>query len=82
LNQIDQIRAKIKISPNSLALSAIPISFRKCAVELGIGSKLFATDKGFYDGQAILALYHGASSKNSEIWIVEKSCERIVNLKD
>ena len=82
LNQIDQIRAKIKISPNSLALSAIPTSFGKCAVELGISSKLFATDKGFYDGQAILAFYHGASSKNTEIWIVEKSCERIVNLKD
>ena len=81
-NQIDQIRAKIKMSSSPLALSAIPTSFGKCAVELGISSKLFATDKGFYDGQSILAFYYGVSSKDSEIWIVEKSCEKIVNLKD
>ncbi len=80
LNQIDQIRSKIKISTNPIALSAIPASYGKCAIELGVNTNLIAVDKGFYDGQGVLVFFSGSSRSSMNIWVVSKGCEKIAYL--
>ena len=79
LNQIEQIRSKIKISAKPISLSAIPASYGKCAIELGVNANLIAVDKGFYDGQGVLAFFSGSSRSSMNIWVVSKSCEKIAN---
>lgn len=79
LNQIEQIRSKIKISAKPISLSAIPASYGKCAIELGVNTNLIAVDKGFYDGQGVLAFFSGSSISSMNIWVVSKSCEKIAN---
>jgi hypothetical protein len=80
LTKIDQIRAKIKISPNPISISVIPSSYGKCAIELGVNTSLVAVDKGFYDGQSVLAFYSASSRSQIRIFIVTKSCENIAEL--
>lgn len=78
--QIDQIRAKINISPKPISISVIPSSYGKCAIELGVNTSLIAVDKGFYDGQSVLAFFSGSSRSELSIIVVTKSCENIAQL--
>lgn len=77
LTQLDQIRAKIRISPKPISISVIPSSYGKCAIELGVNTSLIAVDKGFYDGQSVLAFFSGSSRSQMSIFVVTKSCENI-----
>ena len=77
MTQIDQIRAKIRISPKPISISVIPSSYGKCAIELGVNTSLIAVDKGFYDGQSVLAFFSGSSRSQMSIFVVTKSCENI-----
>ena len=77
MTQLDQIRAKIRISPKPISISVIPSSYGKCAIELGVNTSLIAVDKGFYDGQSVLAFFSGSSRSQMSIFVVTKSCENI-----
>lgn len=80
LTQLDEIRAKIKINSKPISISVIPSSYGKCAIELGINTNLVAVDKGFYDGQSVLAFFSGSSRSQMSITVVTKNCEDIAEL--
>ena len=56
-SEIQQIKAKIKLSSKPIAISTILSSYGKCAIELGINMQLLGIDKGVYEG-ANLSLIH------------------------
>lgn len=79
-SEIQQIKAKIKLSLKPLTISTISSSYGKCAIELGINEDLLAIDKGTYDGESVLAFFYGNSRADMNIWVVTKSCKKITNL--
>jgi len=79
-SEIQQIKAKIKLSSKPIAISTISSSYGKCAIELGINEDLLAIDKGTYDSESVLAFFYGESKANFNIWIVSKSCTKIIKL--
>lgn len=76
-SEIQQIKAKIKLSSKPIAISTISSSYGKCAIELGINEDLLAIDKGTYDGESVLAFFYGNSRADMNIWVVTKSCKKI-----
>lgn len=76
-SEIQQIKAKIKLSSKPIAISTISSSYGKCAIELGINMQLLGIDKGVYEGANILAFFYGDSKTNFNIWIVSKPCIKI-----
>ena len=79
-SEIQQIKAKIKLSSKPIAISTISSSYGKCAIELGINMQLLGIDKGVYEGANILAFFYGDSKTNFNIWIVSKPCTKIDNI--
>ena len=76
-SELQQIKAKIKLSSKPIAISTISSSYGKCAIELGINERLLGIDKGVYEGENILAFFYGDSKTNFNIWIVSKPCTKI-----
>jgi hypothetical protein len=81
VSDTQKIKNIIKLSTTPLSISDLPQSFGKCAVELGINKNLLGIDKAKYDGTSILAFYYGSSRAASSIWIIEKPCKRVVEIK-
>lgn len=79
-SQLQQIMNKVKFSSKPIAISSLPSSYGKCAIELGINSNLLAIDKGTFEGEAIVAYFYGETKSNANIWIVSKSCQKITQI--
>ena len=79
-SQLQQIMSKVKFSSKPIAISSLPGSYGKCAIELGINLNLLAIDKGTFEGESIVAYFYGDTKSNSSIWIVSKSCQKIAQL--
>lgn len=80
-SDIKKIKNIINISATPLSISDLAQSYGKCAIELGINKNLLGIDKAQYDGMSILAFYYGSSRAASSIWIIEKPCNKVVEIK-
>ena len=80
LSDIQKAKQLVKISSSPLSISELPQAYGKCAIELGINKELLGIDRGKYDGTSGLAFYYGNSKSNLSIWIVSKSCQKIVQI--
>ena len=80
LSDIQKAKQLVKISSSPLLISELPQAYGKCAIELGINQELLGIDRGKYDGTSVLAFYYGNSKSNLSIWIVSKSCQKIVQI--
>ena len=77
---IKKIKSVVKLSSSPLSISDLPQSYGKCAIELGVNKELLGIDKAKYDGINVLAYYFGSSKTNASIWIVDKSCKKIIEI--
>ena len=80
LSDIQRAKQLVKISSSPLLISDLPQAYGTCAIELGINKELLGIDRGKYDGTSGLAFYYGNSKSNLSIWIVSKSCQKIVQI--
>ena len=81
VSDIKKIKNVIKLSTTPLSISDLSQSYGKCAIELGINKNLLGIDKAKYDGTNILAFYYGSSKAASSIWIIEKPCNRVIEIR-
>jgi hypothetical protein len=79
-SDVKKIKSMMKLSASPLSISDLPQSYGKCAIELGINRELLGIDKAKYDGINVLAYYFGSSKTNASIWIVDKSCKKIIEI--
>jgi hypothetical protein len=79
-SDVKKIKSIVKLSASPLSISNLPLPYGKCAIELGINKELLGIDKAKYDGINVLAYYFGSSKTNASIWIVDKSCKKIIEI--
>lgn len=80
-NNAQSIKNIVRLSASPLSISDLPISYGKCAIELGINKQLLGVDRAKYDGMNVLAYYFGVSKNSVSTLIVKAPCEILIEIK-